>query len=617
MPQKAKPVGRPKQGERATAKHLRSSFLVFSRALWKRMGYDQVAPIGQPEAQMMKYLEIGPRRRGILSYRGVGKTHIAVGYIAWRLRRDPNLKIILVSKTQQHAVASVQMLLGWFNNIPWLQDMAPNRKAGHRMSLRMGEVDIGTCQPHARTATLTALGMEQQLEGKRAHLLVADDVETDENTYSLETRHKLDQRVREFPRVCSYGGREIVYLGTYHHEDSVYLKLHERGYHFRTWPVCIPSPEEMVNALGENRMIGLAPELKKAVAVGDMKPGDKVFPHRTNDDFINDARNEGLTSWYMHYMLLTDIGETTRYPLRMSDCMVIDTIDPERAPRRLIWGMTEKGRQSTALEGIASMGFGDDCWHAPAHVFHEEGDFVSYQDTKMWIDPAGRGVDKVGFAVIGLLNGFLFVKECGSLIGGYEDENIHRLCKIARNAQTREIVVEDNFGQGMMEQMMLRILRQDYFNVQEQQPYLGPISGAGAAEAAATHAAAHKPWACHVRSQRVTQQKELRILENLEPVTHGHKLILPKKVAESEEFQRQYTRLQRKKGCLGRDDEIESLGMCVSLFRDRLDVTVEQTEQHRIDRHLQEAYAEQERETDFLFPQSSRDQSVWLSHRRG
>jgi hypothetical protein len=578
------------------------------------MGYDKVAPIGQPEAHMMKYLETGPRRRGILSYRGVGKTHIALSYIAWRLRKDPMMKIVLVSKTQQHAIASVQMLLGWFKNIPWLNDMEPDRKIGHRISLRDGEMDIGTCPPRHRTATLTALGMEQQLEGKRGHLLVADDVETDENTYSLEMRVKLDLRVREFPRVCSYGNREIVYLGTYHHEDSVYLKLHERGYHFRTWPIVIPSEEEMTNALGESRMIGMAPELTSAVASGTMKVGDKVFPHRTDDDFVNDARNEGLQSWYMHYMLLTDIGEATRYPLRMSDCMVIDTIDPERAPRRMIWGMTEKHKQSTAIEDIASMGFGDDCWHSPAHVFHDEGDFVVYEDTKMWIDPAGRGVDRVGFVVIGLLNGFLLVKECGSLPGGYEEENIHRLCKIARNAMAREIVVEDNFGQGMMEQMLRRILRDHYWNVDQATPYTGPISGEQAVSQATEHAKTHRPWACHIRSQRVTKQKELRILENLEPVTHGHKMILPRKVAESEEFQRQYSRLQRKKGCLGRDDEIESLGMCVSLFRDRLDVTVEQTERQRLDRQMREVYDQQQRETDLLFPQPT-SRSPWLAHR--
>jgi len=591
--------------------------VLFIRAIWQRMGYDRVAPIGPPEISMIRYMHKGPRHRGILSWRGVGKTHLVMAYAAWRLFRAPGLKIAIVSKTGQHAIESLTMFMGWTKEIPWLADMHPRRKVGHRKSARHGQIDVGTCPPGHRSASLTCLGIEQQLEGKRAHILIADDVETDENTYSPDTRNKLDKRVREFSKVCSYGKREIIYVGTYHHADSVYMRLAARGYHFRTWPILYPTMKELYGPTGDLRMIGLAPEIAKALQKNKSIEGTMVFPHRTDRGFIDDAKAEGLDSWYMHYMLINDTGETNRYPLRMADCMVIDTVDVERAPRRLLWGIRAAGGkadQDTSIEDIVSLGFGDDCWRRPAHSFTGVDDYIPYEDTKMWIDPAGRGEDRVGYCVIGLCNGFLHVKECASLPGGYEEETLHRLCKIAKEALTREIVIESNYGAGMLEPLMMRILRGTYFNIKSPEPYAGDISGQAAIESARQHPESNKKWTCHVRTQNVTRQKEIRILDALEPITHGHKLIIPRKVAESESFQLQYTRIQKKKGCLDRDDEIESLAMCVGLFADRMDVTVEQTEEHARRRQIQEAQEWQKRQSmEMAGSIATNDETVWMA----
>lgn len=106
--------------------------------------------------------------------------------------------------------------------------------------------------------------------------------------------------------------------------------------------------------------------------------------------------------------------------------------------------------------------------------------------------------------------------------------------------------VEDNFGQGMMVELL--------------QPAINRIAND-------TDNAENEIWGCSIETVRVSGQKEIRIIETLEPILNQHRLIMHPKVAADKTLQRQLTRITKLRGCLDHDDRIEALAMACKMWK--------------------------------------------------
>jgi hypothetical protein len=60
----------------------------------------------------------------------------------------------------------------------------------------------------------------------------------------------------------------------------------------------------------------------------------------------------------------------------------------------------------------------------------------------MSIDPSGRGKDETGYAVVKMLNGFLFVTRAGGLQGGYDTPTLTKLAKIAKEEGVNQVIID-------------------------------------------------------------------------------------------------------------------------------------------------------------------------------
>ena len=579
----------------ATVEKLKDDFVFFTLLLWQNIGSDLVAPIGKPEIQMLRWIGgiDSPNRRGILGPRGIGKTYLALAYTAWRLLRDPDIKVILASKTETNAKESLQLIRGWINSVPFLKHLQPRRSKGHRDTSKW--FDVGPCAGRSsRSPSFAAVGIDGQLEGRRAHLIVGDDVETAVNTRSMAERIRLDERVRELTQICTYGDREIVYLGTYHHDDSVYLKLNGRGFAFRTWPVLYPTDAEMTDDRGEFRILNLAPDLAKNLKDGTAKHGSKVFPHRHTNKRIKELRAEGPRAWDMQQMLLIHSGGIERFPLRCEDLVVMDAVDKDIAPTEIIWGKRSSvmSRSNTIIDDLSCLGFGDDAFRMAAKIGEN---WSKYQGTVMWVDPSGKGSDRTGYACVGFLNGFLWVKAAGGLAGGYDNQALDEICRIAKANLTDTIVVEDAGGYGAVAPLLEARLRAFYELGQSTKPG-GPLSGPTAVDAARRHIRDRwvDNWACRVETRPVGTRvhKEDRICDILEPPVAGHRIVIPRSLAEDQEFQLQFTRIQRVRGCLPHDDIIDALAGAVSYWQEELSMTPDMVQDQEIEDEITAAMDE-------------------------
>lgn len=157
--------------------------------------------------------------------------------------------------------------------------------------------------------------------------------------------------------------------------------------------------------------------------------------------------------------------------------------------------------------------------------------------------------DETAYAVIKYLNGYLFLMEVGGYPNGYSDETLKILANKAKFWGVNNIVVEANFGDGMFTQLL--------------KPVLNNIHP------------------CSVEEVKNNKQKELRIIDTLEPVMMRHKLIVNKSVVFDDykvyEKDQQYsliyqlTRISRERGALAHDDRLDALTMAVAYWLESMD----------------------------------------------
>tara|TARA_Y100001968_G_scaffold119361_1_gene108757 strand:- start:2414 stop:3043 length:630 start_codon:yes stop_codon:yes gene_type:complete len=188
----------------------------------------------------------------------------------------------------------------------------------------------------------------------------------------------------------------------------------------------------------------------------------------------------------------------------------------------------------------------------------------------MAVDPSGRGADETSFAVIKMLNGFLFVTDAGGLPGGYSEDTLKRLAMIAKEQEVNLIRIESNFGDGMFTQLLKPVLSKIYRVTCEEVKH--------------------------------SVQKERRICDTLEPVMNSHRLVIDRKVIENDfdstrhlppekalryQLMYQMSRVTRQKGALAHDDRLDVLAMAVSYWTEQMSQDADDQIQARKDRLLQ------------------------------
>jgi hypothetical protein len=211
------------------------------------------------------------------------------------------------------------------------------------------------------------------------------------------------------------------------------------------------------------------------------------------------------------------------------------------------------------------------------------GEYIPYTGSVMAVDPSGRGKDETGYAVVKMLNGYLYVTEAGGLSGGYDEQVLVSLSNMAKRNKVNYIVVESNFGDGMFVELLKPILK--------------------------------KIHNCSITEVRSNTQKEKRIIDTLEPVMARHKLVVDPKVIQEDyqsaqryktESQLKYqliyqmTRLTRDRGAITHDDRLDALSIGVAYWSEQMaqdaQVRIQERKQQTLRKELDsfvEAYYKQ------------------------
>ena len=537
--------------------NLKASFPFFLKETLRLKPAPSFPNIHWVQMDMADWLQHGPPRRGIRGSRGFTKTWTTAAYCLWRLYRDPiREKIQLESAIPKNSHDTLIMMRFWIGHIPFLRHLTPRestRKEKWRDSSE--SLDVGPCIPE-KAPSIDARGFLGALSGTRASLIIPDDVEQDNNTMTRAARVLLEKRAEEFEHIILEWG-DICYLGTDHHEESLYEKLEGKGYTFRAWPIRYPTAAEA------GRIPGLAPRIVERLEKGINKPGDPLWPERWDREGIADAELRSKHTFQMQRMLIRGLAAEEMYPLKLADLMVFDAMHRDIAPATMVWGKRDSNG-STAVEDIPSVGFGDDQFYRP---ILPDDRWLPYQGSKAYLDPAGRGKDEMAWAIVSQLHGTLFWKYVNGLQNGASLENLEKVVLSLKEHDARELWIETNFGGEFLIPLIEPIIRRH-----------SVLPG--------TDEKFPKGWSCAVPHEGVhsSGMKEGRILDSLAPVMQGHRLAVSRQVASDQTTMYQMTRLKRERGCLEHDDRVEAAAGAVAQFKDFLHqdkFTVSEAEKRR------------------------------------
>lgn len=533
-----------KLSDKDKIKLLQNDFKYFLYFVWKFLDLPNPTPV---QYDIADFLQRKDTRRMIQAYRGIGKTFITGAYVVWRLWKDPNENFLIVSATGKFAEEIAKFIKKILQQMPLVSHLDPALTTNNSIL----SFDVNGRTKVNKSPSIKVAGISGQITGSRATEIIVDDVEVEKNSRTQTMRDSIRSGIKEFSNIIVPGGK-ITYLGTPQTEDTIYKDLSSKGYNVRIWPARYPMIEKVSGYKG-----CLAPWVEEEVTKKPDLQWKPINSKQHNDNDLTERElDNGKSNFLLQYMLDTELTDAERYPLKTSDLMVFNT-PIDKAPISISWA---SGKQNEI--DLPNVGFSGDRWYKPMYV---DDIYKEFEGSVMSIDPSGRGSDETAYAIVKILHGFLYVTEVGGIQGGYEDTTLIKLATIAKENKVNAIVVETNFGDGMFEKLLGGILKRVY-----------PVK---------------------IEETRSTSQKELRIIDTLEPLMNRHKLIFNQQIIDNdlkqEDTQKQLfyqmTRITKDKGSLKHDDRLDALSIACQYWVESLSVDeLYIAEQHRNDLILKE-----------------------------
>ena len=484
------------------------------------------------------WMETGPSRTLTVAFRGLGKSLLASLYALWRLRMDPQEKILVVSATAVKSTDFTNFMLKCIGEIDVLHCLAPGGE--NRYSAMAFDVGPAVIE---QSPSVRSMGVMGSVTGQRCSCAILDDIETVANVITQLKQERVAHAVTEIESILKPDEgqllpRKILYLGTPHTEASIYLRLvRERGYAARYWPSLYPEETDCYDG-------NLCPRITAEMEADPSLVGEPTDPERfSHEDILTRQASLTRASFLLQFQLNTRLSTLDKYPIRLGDLVVMD-LDGKALPEVVVHSSQPDAR----IQDLVCIGMGADShYHRPGWVHG----WVTKEETwrcVLAIDPAGRGADELAWAVLCELNGNLFLLESGGTTKGYAHEVLEHLAQVAKRWDVNYVLAESNMGDGMFSALLKPVL--------------------------------NRVHPCSIEEVRHNQRKEIRLCDTLGPVIQQHRLVVATRVIRQDyrmaeedpenghvrSLMYQLSRLTAERGCLAFDDRADVLAIAVAFF---------------------------------------------------
>lgn len=437
----------------------------------------------------------------IQAQRSQAKSTIVAMFAVWQLIHDCKHRILIISAGSEVAAEIANWVIQIIMNWDILECMRPDRQHGDRASSKAFDINW-QLKGAEKSPSVACIGITANMQGRRADLLIPDDIESSKNGTTEVQRAALEHLSKDFTSICQKG--RIMYLGTPQTVDSIYNNLPDRGYVIRVWTGRFPTTEELPTYDGKlapylQNMMDNDPTLQIGGGI-DGSRGQPTDPVLLGEEALTKKElDQGPSYFNLQHMLNTNLSDEERHPLKTKNLVVMD-FPIDEGPSEIQWLPSTPNQ--IAISGLS-------CKPELYGPFSFGETMYKYEGKHMYVDTAGGGKngDETVAAVTYFLHGYVFLAEILKLPGGYNDEYYEQLSRLAYKHQVNSIDVEKNFGFGAFASNWRPILLKTYQSMGK--------SGCPAIE---------DVWE--------SGQKELRIIDTLEPIMGRHKFIVHKDVVE-------------------------------------------------------------------------------------
>jgi hypothetical protein len=509
--------------------------------------------VTEQQFDIAEWIAYGPQYLMAQAQRSQAKTTIASCFAVWALIHNPHWRVLIISAGGTQAVEISTLIVRLITSMPVLECMRPDKLAGDRTSVEAFDVHH-SLKGLDKSPSVACVGIDANLQGKRADILIPDDIESGKNSATPTQRAKLVHITKDFTSICATG--RILWLGTPQTQDSIYNTLPSRGVAIRVWPGRFPTHKQM-----ENYGPRLAPRLRRLIEgdpglqQGGGLLGDQGQP--TDAQLLDEhalqkkEADQGQAYFQLQHMLSTALSDALRYPLKPSLLTVVNVTT--RLPLVVVRGIDEHAvREFTSGTYAFRV-------RTPHEISQET---LAVPDERVaYIDPAagGANADETAYAGGCFLNGNVWALLAGGVPGGYDGDKLRELARRLLPLKPRLVKIEKNMGFGAFRAVFVPVCR----SVFEEAGL--PVPG--------------------FDDDLVTGQKELRLINTLAPVMGRGALIFadtvfdedarccaiyPPATQNSYSLFHQLGHLSAVRNALEHDDRVDALEGLVRHFQEQL-----------------------------------------------
>lgn len=146
----------------------RKNFWAFVYIVWKSISLPTPTPI---QIDIAQFLQNPPSDRVIIQgFRGVAKSFLTCAYAVWRLWKERDLRVLIISASSDRADANARFIKSIINTLTFLADMKATKDqldTQNIFSVGGSKADI--------SPSVKSVGITGQITGTRADLLISDD----------------------------------------------------------------------------------------------------------------------------------------------------------------------------------------------------------------------------------------------------------------------------------------------------------------------------------------------------------------------------------------------------------------------------------------------------------
>lgn len=531
----------------AEVEALREHYALFEDFLYDCMTELMGFQCTELQIDIGRFLQSDVRHGMIQAQRSQAKSTIVAMFAVWQLIHDCKHRVLIISAGSEVAAEIANWVIQIIMNWDILECLRPDRQHGDRASSKAFDIHW-QLKGAEKSPSIACIGITANMQGRRADLLIPDDIESSKNGTTETQRAALEHLSKDFTSICQKG--RIMYLGTPQTVDSIYNNLPTRGYVIRVWTGRVPTNEEAKH-YGDT----LAPFIRQMMDLPSNQIGGGVDGSRgvpTDPILLGEEAlttkelDQGSAYFNLQHMLNTELSDELRHPLKTKNLICMN-FGLDKAPGEIVW--LPSPDKLIPCEGKFTS---KPQFYRPFSVTNE---LYEFEGKHMYVDTAGGGEngDETVATVTYFLHGYIFWAETLALAGGYGNDKYEALSQLALKHGVNSIDVEKNFGFGAFASAWRPILMN-------------------------TYKAAGKTNCPAIEDVWESGQKELRIIDTLEPIMARHRLIVHEDIIEydyesvtkypidqreSYKAFHQMAKVSRERGSLIHDDRLDSLaGAC-------------------------------------------------------